>query len=163
MLSFYIEDNNWICRGGLLVDEKRYIQYRKIKAFGNKLCFYICRVFPIKRNLISVCTFEGKGGFGCNPKYIVQELHRKNPDYKFVWLVDNIRKEFPDYIKKVPNTLWTGHIGYRYRKYGLIITENLMEHVSAGISITLIHGTEQLVLKLLVYGVEKRFPQWHIL
>lgn len=107
MLSFYIEDNNWICRGGLLVDEKRYIQYRKIKAFGNKLCFYICRVFPIKRNLISVCTFEGKGGFGCNPKYIVQELHRKNPDYKFVWLVDNIRKEFPDYIKKVPNTLWS--------------------------------------------------------
>ena len=87
--------------------ESRYIAYRKIKAFGNKICFYICRVFPIKQNLISVCTFEGKGGFGCNPKYLVQELHKRNPDYKFVWFVNDMSKVFPDYVRKVPNTLWS--------------------------------------------------------
>ena len=86
--------------------EKNYIRLRKIKAFGNRICFYICRLFPINHKLISVCTFEGKGGFGCNPKYLVQELHRKNPEYEFVWFVNDNSKEFPDYIKKVPNTLW---------------------------------------------------------
>lgn len=89
------------------MNEKNYIRYRKLKAFGNSLCFYLCRIFPIKKNLISVCTFEGKGGFGCNPKYIVQELHRRNPEYEFVWFVNDMSKEFPDYIKKVPNTLWS--------------------------------------------------------
>lgn len=86
--------------------ECNYIRYRKLKAFGNRCCFCLCRVFPIKRNRISVCTFEGKGGFGCNPKYIVEELHRRNANYEFIWFVNDMQKEFPDYIKKVPNTLW---------------------------------------------------------
>lgn len=96
---------------GLKSNEKKeisYINMRKRKAFRQSLCFYFCRIFPIKKNLISVCTFEGRGGFGCNPKYIVQELHGRNPNYKFVWFVNtNVwEKEFPSYIKKVPNTVW---------------------------------------------------------
>lgn len=89
--------------------EKNYIRYRKLKAFANRCCFYVCRIFPIKKNLISVCTFEGKGGFGCNPKYLVQELHRKHPEYEFVWFVNESswEKQFPEYIRKVPNTLWS--------------------------------------------------------
>lgn len=82
-----------------------YIFYRKTKAFTNSLCFYICRIFPIKKNRITVCTFEGKGGFGCNPKYIVEELHKRNPDYEFIWFVNNDAKSFPEYVKKVPNDL----------------------------------------------------------
>lgn len=89
------------------MNERQYIAYRKIKAFGNRVCFYLCRIFPIRKNLISVCTFEGKGGFGCNPKYLVQELHKRNPDYQFVWFVNDMDREFPDYVKKVPNTLWS--------------------------------------------------------
>ena len=89
--------------------ENTYIKYRKLKGFLNSLCFYICRIFPIDNNLICLCTFEGKGGFGCNPKYIAEELHRRNPKYKFVWLVNKEAwdKEFPDYIKKVNNSnIW---------------------------------------------------------
>jgi len=82
-----------------------YILYRRLKAFGTKCCFLVCRVFPIKQNRVSICTFEGKGGFGCNPRYIVEELHRRNPDYEFIWFVNDMNKEFPDYIKKVPNDL----------------------------------------------------------
>ncbi len=87
--------------------EHHYITYRKLKAFCNSLAFYICRVFPIKKNLVSVCTFEGKGGFGCNPKYVVQKLHERNPNLEFVWFVNDMAKEFPNYVKKVPNTLWS--------------------------------------------------------
>lgn len=89
------------------MNERQYIAYRKVKAFGNKICFYVCRVFSIKKNLISVCTFEGKGGFGCNPKYLVQELHKRNQNYEFVWFVNDMNKEFPAYIRKVPNSLWS--------------------------------------------------------
>lgn len=85
--------------------EHNYILYRRLKAFGNKLCFIFCRIFPIRKKRISVCTFEGKGGFGCNPKYIVEELHKRNPGYEFIWFVNDMQKEFPSYIKKVPNTL----------------------------------------------------------
>lgn len=91
----------------MALNERQYIAYRKIKALGNRICFHLCRIFPIRKNLISVCTFEGKGGFGCNPKYLVQELHKRNPDYQFVWFVNDMDKEFPDYVKKVPNTLWS--------------------------------------------------------
>lgn len=87
--------------------ERNYIRYRRIKAYMNNLCFLICRMFPVKKNRISVCTFEGKGGFGCNPKYIVEELHKRNINYEIIWFVNDMQKEFPDYIKKVPNKLWS--------------------------------------------------------
>ncbi|MCR5667979.1 MAG: CDP-glycerol glycerophosphotransferase family protein [Lachnospiraceae bacterium] len=55
-----------------------------------------------------MCTFEGKGGFGCNPKYVVQKMHEKNPGIEFIWLVNPnaMHKHFPKYIKKVENTPW---------------------------------------------------------
>ena len=89
------------------IKEIKYIKKRRRKALCESLCFYICRLFPIQKNLISVCTFEGKGGFGCNAKPLVEELHRRNPEYKFVWFVNDMGKQFPDYIQKVPNTLWS--------------------------------------------------------
>lgn len=89
------------------MNEKNYIRLRQLKAFGNSLCFYLCRIFPIDKKIVSVCTFEGKGGFGCNPKYLVEELHRQDPNIRFIWFVNDMSKVFPDYIKKVPNTLWS--------------------------------------------------------
>lgn len=86
-------------------EENSYIFKRKIKAVLSSFCFYICRVFPVDKNLVSVCTFEGKGGFCCNPKYLVKAMHTKDSDIRFVWIVDDVNKEFPNYVKKVPNTL----------------------------------------------------------
>lgn len=86
--------------------EENYIRYRKLKALGNRIVFHLMRIFPIDSKLINVCTFEGKGGFGCNPKYVVEELHRQHPELKFVWMVNDSswEKQFPDYIKKVRNS-----------------------------------------------------------
>ncbi len=91
-------------------EEEKYIKKRKRKAMRESLSFYICHVFPIKKKLISVCTFEGKTGFGCNPKYIVEKLHERHPEYEFVWFLNKdvfTSKQFPEYIKKVPNTRWS--------------------------------------------------------
>ncbi|MGP1586909.1 MAG: CDP-glycerol glycerophosphotransferase family protein [Treponemataceae bacterium] len=87
--------------------EQKYIRMRRLKAFFESLFFYLCRIFPIDKNLISVCTFEGKGGFGCNPKYVVEELHRRNKNYKFVWFVNDLTRPMPEYVKKVSHTLWS--------------------------------------------------------
>lgn len=85
--------------------EKNYIRYRKLKALGSRMCFLAFSIFPIKKNRITVCAFEGKSGFACNPKYIVEELHKRNEDYEFIWFVNDMEKEFPAYIRKVKNNL----------------------------------------------------------
>ncbi len=88
------------------MNERLYILFRKTKALMLSLRFYVCWIFSVKQNRIAVCTFEGKGGFGCNPKYLAEELHRRNPSYEFIWLVNDMEKDFPDYIKKKKNTFW---------------------------------------------------------
>lgn len=87
--------------------EVRYIKKRQRMALWESIKFYLCRIFPVQNNLISVCTFEGKGGFGCNAKPLVEELHRQHPDLRFVWFVNDMDKTFPDYVQKVPNTAWS--------------------------------------------------------
>lgn len=87
--------------------ESSYIRKRKLKAFRESILYYIFRILPIRKNRIAVTTFEGKGGFCCNPKYIVKELHKRDPELEFIWLVnDPDSKEFPDYIRKVKNDIW---------------------------------------------------------
>lgn len=86
--------------------ESIYIWYRRLIAGSNRLLYMMCSVLPIRKNKIAVCIFEGKTGFGCNPKYIVEELHKRNADYQFYWFVNDVNKEFPAYIKKVKNTSW---------------------------------------------------------
>ena len=86
--------------------EERYIFYRKMKALGSSMLFYMMRVFPIQNNKIAVCTYEGKGGFGCNPKYIVEEMHRRSNKYKFIWFVNDMSKIFPEYVIKKKNNIW---------------------------------------------------------
>lgn len=89
--------------------ESRYILKRKIKAFFESLPFYAFRVFPINKNKVVMWTFECGGGYGCSPKYIAEELIRRNKtgktNYEIVWLVNDISKEFPSEITKVKNTL----------------------------------------------------------
>lgn len=86
--------------------EQTYIRKRKRKAFIESLLYYLFRVFPVRRNKITVCAFEGKSGFCCNPRYIVEELNRRNKGYHFVWLVNDLSKQFPVYVRPVKNTLW---------------------------------------------------------
>lgn len=136
----------------MAVTKKKYIAYRKIKALLNRIVFYIMRIFPVDNNLVSVCTFEGKGGFGCNPKYVVQELHKRHPQYKFIWMLNDEAREkkFPDYIKKVNNSMlltrayWLSRSKVwidNYRKpYGTVKRKNQLyinvNHYNVGIKAT---------------------------
>lgn len=87
-------------------NEKTYIRKRIWKSRLQSIPFYLCRIFPITKNKIVFCCIEGTTGYTCNPKYIAEELIRRNEGYELVWLVNDMSKEFPEEIKKVRNTLW---------------------------------------------------------
>lgn len=62
--------------------------------------FYLLRVFPIKKNKIVFSNFFGNG-YGCNPKYIAEELLSQDSNAEIVWLVNDLNYEMPTKIKKV--------------------------------------------------------------
>lgn len=90
--------------------EDKYIQMRKRKAFFYSCAFRVMQLFPIKKNKIVFWTFEGSGGYCCNPKYIAEELLRRermsDKKVELVWLVKDTSKEFPREIKKERDTFW---------------------------------------------------------
>lgn len=86
--------------------EQRYIRKRIWKAELQSISFYLCRIFPIRRKKIVFCCIEGTTGYTCNPKYIAEELIRREEGWELVWLVNDMSKQFPKEIKAVHNTLW---------------------------------------------------------
>ena len=98
------------CKQRIDIAEEIYIFKRKVKAFLQGLIYYVCRIFPIDKKKIVMWTFEGAGGYGCSPKYIAEEILRRNregnTEYQIVWLVNDLNREFPKGIQKVRDTLW---------------------------------------------------------
>lgn len=86
--------------------EKRYINKRLSKAKVLSLGFIMLRIFPVKQKKIVFSTFEGDGGFCCNPRYIAEELHRRNESYELIWLTKKGSDEFPEYINVKKYTPW---------------------------------------------------------
>lgn len=87
------------------MNEKIYIAKRLLTAQMQSLWFYIFRIFPIKKKKIVFTCIEGTTGYSCNPKYIAEELIKRNEGYELVWLVDDMTKKFPKEIRAVKNSL----------------------------------------------------------
>ncbi len=87
-----------------VTSEDRYIRKRTCKAFWTYLFYNMLRIFPVKKNKLVFTTFEGDGGYCCNPRYIAEELLKRDKKYEIIWLVNNMEKEFPQGIRKVKNT-----------------------------------------------------------
>ncbi len=66
------------------------------KKYGN---------FKIQSNKIVVNNFSGNG-YGCNPKYIIEEILRRNLPYEIFWMCkeENLKDvSFPKEVKKIKN------------------------------------------------------------
>lgn len=104
--------------------EDAYIEQRKKQARKLSRKFKIMQLFPIQKNKIVVSTFEGDGGYCCNPRYIVEELLNRKIDCEIVWLTHDTTRPFPKEIRVVKDTPWnvayhlsTAHIWLdNYRK-----------------------------------------------
>lgn len=89
-----------------LSSEERYIRKRKRDYYRTNLYYHLLWLFPINKKKIVFTTFEGDGGYCCNPRYIAEELLKKKEKFKIIWLVNNMEKQFPVGIKKVKNTFF---------------------------------------------------------
>ncbi len=89
-----------------LNSEEKYLKQRERKAKRLSLLFRLMWVLPVKKNKIVFACFEGDGGYGDNPKYIAEELHRRDDGYELVWLTHDVLRTFPDYIKVKKDNLW---------------------------------------------------------
>ena len=84
--------------------EEAIIKQRKRKARLTNCVYHMFRIFPVKNNKIVFTTFEGDGGYCCNPRYVADEILQRNKKHEIVWLVNNMDKQFPEGIRKVKNT-----------------------------------------------------------
>ena len=61
-----------------------------MKAAASWTVYLACSIFPIKKNKIVFSAFDG-GGYGCNPKYIAEEIIRRSKlsgkNFELIWLV----------------------------------------------------------------------------
>jgi CDP-glycerol glycerophosphotransferase len=92
-----------------VTEEEKYIRKRLGKARWQSVLFYLFRIFPVKKNKIVFCCIEGTTGYTCNPKYIAEEMLRRNASgnaYELVWLVNDTAKKFPQGIRVAKNNLW---------------------------------------------------------
>ena len=76
------------------------IKIDRTKYFQNK-----CKNLKIQKNKIVFNNFQGSL-YGCNPKYIAEEIIRRKLPYDIYWLCKNIngvdKKTFPECIKLTP-------------------------------------------------------------
>lgn len=61
---------------------------------------YFFNLLKVKDNKIVFSNFNGKG-YGCNPKYITEELIRRNKGYDIVWLTKEEPSTFPKEVRVV--------------------------------------------------------------
>ena len=73
----------------------------------NRSSYYkkICEELEIDNNKIVIENFNGNS-YGCNPKYIMEEINRRGLKYDIVWLVRSVKKEtekgvFPPNIRLI--------------------------------------------------------------
>lgn len=87
-----------------MTSEDKYILKRRISAAFLSFLFDCMSIFPINKNKIVVSTFEGDGGYCCNPRYIVEELLKRDEKCQIIWLTHDTSKEFPKKIRVLKDT-----------------------------------------------------------
>lgn len=89
---------------------------RDAKDFFWKMLFY---PFPVRKKKIVFICYNGKN-YGCNPKYIAEEMLAQKLDYDMVWLLRDLNEYVPQQIRKVPFFGWKAL--FELATAGVIIT-----------------------------------------
>ena len=75
---------------------KKFFTTEEEKSFYAKL--------PVVNNKIVFMNYLGRS-YGCNPKYILEEIRRRNLSYELVWVIngypDDFEKDFPSGVRFV--------------------------------------------------------------
>lgn len=82
-----------------------FFYWRSVRIF-----LFCAKYFPLQKKIV-FNSFHGKG-FCDDPKYIFQELTKKNLPIKYIWLVKDLNTEMPSDIKKVVINSWQATYHY---------------------------------------------------
>lgn len=88
-----------------LLNEKRQLE-TKLNALSHEYATIfsksveIFKDIPVNPAKIVFVSYDGKG-YSCNPKYIAEEILRRDLPFDLVWLVNNLDLYMPDKIRKV--------------------------------------------------------------
>lgn len=63
---------------------------RAFEFLARRIIWGVGLLLPIQKNKIVITSFGGKG-YCDNPKYIVEELLRRNKNYKIIWIVESYK------------------------------------------------------------------------
>lgn len=74
--------------------------YWRIQSKFHKVCGVLLQWLPVKRNKIVFINFYGKG-YGDSPKYIAEEIIGRGISVDIVWLVNDMKMQFPFNVRKV--------------------------------------------------------------
>ena len=74
-----------------VIRENKYIINEVVRNFSK---------IKVEAKKIVFVNFNGKG-YGCNPKYIAEEIIRQKLNYDLVWLVNDVNSPMPKQIRKV--------------------------------------------------------------
>ncbi len=74
-------------------------------AFLKKFIEKYYKYLPINKRKVVFDNFAGRG-YGEHPKYIAEEIHRRNLSWKIIWLVKDKNEPMPSWIHKVQFGSW---------------------------------------------------------
>ena len=96
-LEAYIMLKEYLKKIKIIIKIYQIVNKIKIKIFSK---IFESNIFKIDNKKIVFDNFLGRG-YGCNPKYIAEEIIEEGLDYDLVWLVNDINQEMPSRIRKV--------------------------------------------------------------
>ena len=103
-LDKLIDDLELVLKKNRVLQQENTLLKTSLKLMVHKSEKFL-KDLAIVPNKIVFVSYDGNG-YGCNPKYIAEEILRRNLPFDLVWLVNDLNSPMPEKIRKVTfNTL----------------------------------------------------------
>ena len=103
-LDKLIDDLEIVLQKNRMLEQENTVLKNTLKLLGHKSEKFL-KDLAVVQNKIVFVSYDGNG-YGCNPKYIAEEILRRELPLDLVWLVNDLDTPMPEKIRKVPfNTL----------------------------------------------------------
>lgn len=103
-----------------------------IKRVGKAVLLFLLKILwiiPVKQDKAVFTSMEG-AQYSCNPKYISELLHEKNPTIKIIWLLkqDSDWNNIPDYVVRIKHS-WINRIVQEMTAGVVVTNQNVLGYV----------------------------------
>lgn len=101
-LDKLIDDLEIVLQKNRMLEQENTVLKNTLKLLGHKSEKFL-KDLAVVQNKIVFVSYDGNG-YGCNPKYIAEEILRRKLPFDLVWLVNDLNTPMPEKIRKVKYT-----------------------------------------------------------